>query len=787
MNPESDDKMQSEQGAPTSHKSNHATKALGKVRWSLACGAVAAVSSLLAACGQTPTKPESTVTTLAPRVAASQPKAAGLADAEAARDREAIEASRKSALQPFVSLGSGELVRPPRRALPQPADAGPPLSLNFENGDVRELVKNIIVDTFQENVIIDPRVTGTVTIRTPKGLARNELIPVLDTLLRSVGFVLLKDGSTWRVLPAAEAVQGTTTPRPNVRNIGPGAGVVILPVKYVGAKELQRLIQPFVKTPEASIRVDEVRNLLFLFGTENEIRHMVEIAEMFDVDLLSGMSFVIYPLQSAEVKSVVADWERIFPAASNPLAGLVRLIPIERMNALLVISPNPEVIQEAKRMLERLDNGNDAGGGARLYVYNVQYTQAEKLQATLQQAMSGRAAPSQASVAPGQTQSTLSAPLSPIPGQGLVTPGNVSNQSVATTQPIRPVVPVSAGSANQAAALARNATVIADKDRNALLIVATPSEYSAIESAIKKLDTPPKMIAIEVQIAQVALTGELQFGISGMFSGKPESPLNRLTSEGGVGVLGAASGSSSSSFSYTWQGAAAKAILSTLQTKGQSRTIASPTLLTLDNQKVSFTNGTQISVQTQSTVATTTTTATNSYQYINTGLTINITPRVSGENVFLEIQQQNSNAQPRNDGNPNPDIIQNSQQTTVMVANGDTMLLGGLFQDNSSFGSSGLPLVSTIPVVGGLFGNQGWKSSRSELVMLVTPRIMSTVAETRGVVDELRGKLRALESFVPEVNTTNLPTSADGQKARNKSELGEYSRSLRVPVQLPVQ
>ncbi len=785
MNPESHKKMQSEQGATTSHPFNLAIRAAGKGHWSLACGTVAA--SLLVACGQTPTKPDAAVTFLAPRVAASQPKAAGQSDTEAARDREAIEATRKSALQPFVSLGSGELVRPPRRSLPQPADAGPPFSLNFENGDVRELVKNIIVDTIQENVIIDPRVTGTVTIRTPKGLSRNELIPALDTLLRSVGFVLLKDGNTWRVLPAAEAVQGTTTPRANARVIGPGAGVVILPVKYVGAKELQRLIQPFVKTPEASIRVDEIRNLLFLFGTENEIRHMVEIAEMFDVDLLSGMSFVIYPLQSAEVKSVVADWERIFPAASNPLAGLVRLIPIERMNALLVISPNPEVIQEAKRMLERLDNGNDAGGGARLYVYNVQYTQAEKLQSTLQQAMSGRATPSQASVAPGQTQSTLGAPVSPIPGQALVTPGNLPNQGIPTTQPIRPVVPVSAGNASQASALARNATVIADKDRNALLIVATPSEYSAIESAIKKLDTPPKMIAIEVQIAQVALTGELQFGISGMFSGKPESPINRLTSDGGVGILGTASGSSSSSFSYTWQGAAAKAILSTLQTKGQSRTIASPTLLTLDNQKVSFTNGTQISVQTQSTAATTTTTATNSYQYINTGLTINITPRVSGDNVFLEIQQQNSNAQPRNDGNPNPDIIQNSQQTTVMVANGDTMLLGGLFQDNSSFGSSGLPLVSTIPVVGGLFGNQGWKSSRSELVMLVTPRIMSTVAETRGVVDELRGKLRALESFVPEVNTTNLPTSADGQKARNKSELGEYSRSLRVPVELPVQ
>ena len=272
-----------------------------------------------------------------------------------------------------------------------------------------------------------------------------------------------------------------------------------------------------------------------------------------------------------------------------------------------------------------------------------------------------------------------------------------------------------------------------------------------------------------------------------MFTGKPEASANRLTSEGGVGNLNplGASGKAVSGFSYTWQGAAAKAILSTLQTTGQSRTLASPTMITLDNQKVTFTNGTQISVQTQTSVQTTTTAATNSFQYINTGLTINITPRVSGSNVFLEIQQQSSTAGALRDGNPNPDITQNSQQTTVMVGDGDTMLLSGLFVENGSKTSSGLPLLSTIPVVGGLFGSQNWSSSRSELVMLVTPRIMATVEDTRGVIDELRRRMGNIENILPSVGTRELPTSGEIRKElqiqRDAESIPlEFNQSLRV-------
>ena len=367
-------------------------------------------------------------------------------------------------------------------------------------------------------------------------------------------------------------------------------------------------------------------------------------------------------------------------------------------------------------------------------------------------------------------------------------PGNTLNIPQPVVQrPVTPVQGAAGATSNQAIGLARNATVIADKDRNALLIVATPAEYAAIESAIKKLDTAPKMIAIEVQIAQVALNGAFQFGISGMFTGKLNSPVNRLTSENGIGNLNPAdaAGAVVPGFNYTWQGAAAKAILNTLQTTGQSRTLASPTMITLDNQKVSFTNGTQISVRTQTSVQTGAVGATDSFQYINTGLTINITPRVSGKNVFLDIQQQNSNAVARTDGNPNPDIVQNSQQTTVMVGDGDTMLLSGLFVDTASQGTGGFPLVSTIPILGGLFGTQSWNSTRSELVMLVTPRIMSSVEDTRGVVDELRQRMGNLENMLPSVGTRELPTAAEARKEvqarRNAEKIPvEFNQSLKV-------
>jgi len=744
--------------------------------WRLAWS-VATLTLLLVACannraGPADTAPQTSSQHLLPRAAASAPLFNNEAIAAGGSPSNTADSERVK-----MALGSGATFRSsPRKAL-DADDAPGPIVLNVENGDIREIVRNLLGDALGEGFIIDPAVTGTVTVRTAKGIKRSDIVPTVEMLLRSVRAVLVKDGNYWRVLPEGSVNLGTAPPRTALR-AGGGSSVVILPVKFIGAKELERVITPFAKAPStAAIRVDELRNLLFLSGTEAEIRNMLEVAEMFDVNLLAGMSFLLYPLESSDVKTVAADWEKIFPAPGNPFAGLLRIVPIERMNAILLISPQRDMILEARQWLERLDKGTDAGGGARLHVYFVQFGQAEKLQVILQQAISGRANPAtpQATVAPGQTPSNLIAPVSPFPGQPVFTPGNPQNNAAASAA--RPATATTASSAaanSQAIGLARNATVIADKDRNALLIVGTQSEYAAIESAIRKLDTPPKQVAIEVQIAQIQLRGDLSFGLSGLFTGKLDSPANRLTSANGVGALAA------TGFNYTWTGAAAKVALNTLQTSNQVRTIASPTLITLDNQVATFNSGQSISVVTgtTSTPSTTGNVTSNITQYIPTGVKLSVTPRVSGTNVFLQIQQSISNAIPTAIAGANPDIDDKSVSTSVMVPSGDTILMGGFIQDKVNRGTAGIPFFSTIPLLGGLFGNQNWSDDRTELVMLITPRIMTSGEETRAVVDDLRQQMSKIEMFMPQLGTKELPASGDLRK-----EISERRKAEKIPLE----
>jgi general secretion pathway protein D len=702
---------------------------------------------------------------LRPRPASSQPKLSGASAANEQPGTQTTPPRRET-----IQLGTGEMFRG-APSIGGPATGGDKsISLNFENGDIREIARNILGDLLGENFMIDPRVTGTVSIRTPKGVQRSDLLPIFETLLRQANAALVRDGLLWRVVPAAEAVQGIQRPRLGFA-ANDGSAVQIYTARHIGAKELQRVMLPFAKGGEAAVRVDELRNILYLAGTETEIKRLLEIASMFDIDLLAGMSFLVYTLQSADVKAVMADWERVFPAASNPFAGLLRVVPIERMNGILLVSPQSEIIVQARNWMEKLDKGSDAGGGARLYVYNLQYSYAEKLQPLLQAALTGRSnsGTTAPTVAPGQTTSVIGAPPTAVAGQPNVLPGNTVGQTPAATNTsqqrsgVGSQTPGASGSAS-ALGLARNATVTADKDRNALLIVATPAEYAAIESVLKRLDTPPKQIAIEVQLAEVSLTGDFQFGLQTFFQGHLTGAQNRMTSADGSGSIAIPPGGTSSLFTYAWKKTdAIKAILSLSENKNQVRTLAQPTLITLDNQKASFNSGKQISVRTQTQSSTPTSGTVDSFQYINTGISLSVTPRVSGESVILEIQQEISDAAPS--AGPNPDISKSTTSTTVMVQSGDTMLIGGLFNNKSSNASGGLPFASSIPVIGGLFGNQRWSSDRSEIALLITPRILGDVEETRSVVDDLRSKLVGIEALLPAASTILRPASADAKQA----------------------
>src|SRR5208282_3749015 len=417
-----------------------------------------------------------------------------------------------------------------------PAPAGPAVTLNFEGADIRDVVRNIIGDIMGESYTIDPNVGGTVTIRTTSGIPRQALPATIEMLLRMNGATMVKEAGVWKILPAAAAVRGNLTPQlgGSTRPLPAGYSVLIVPLHYVGAHQMATLLEPFVKD-QTTIRVDDIRNLLILSGTELELKHLTDAVDMFDINWMAGMSAGVFTLESADVKSVMTELEKAFGTPDkSPLAGILRIIPIERMNALLIITPQPEYLDEARKWIERLDQAGTDSTGIRFYIYRVQNGRAERMAPLLQQAFTGRV--TQQAQGPGAPQLAPSTPAGTIVSAPSFQPTNPSGtpstafgttptpfQSQALAQTPgqgqgQGQGPTGAGGAQgPGSGVIRNVQVVADKDNNMILIVATPAEYAVIEAALKKLDVPQRQVSIEVTIAEVALTDELQTGLEWLF------------------------------------------------------------------------------------------------------------------------------------------------------------------------------------------------------------------------------------------------------------------------------
>ncbi len=426
----------------------------------------------------------------APAPAAAAPKATAVMD------------------QPRVFPGTGTFVN----TAPAKADkkAGPEeASLNFEALDVRSAAKVILGDYLRESYTVHPGVTGTVTFRTIKPIPKSALLPTLEMLLRQNNAAVVKEDGIFKVLPIA-AVRGSVSPQLGGAAVPlpQGYSVVVVPLKFVGAKEMAKLLEPFAA--DNTVRVDDVRNLVILAGNQKEMRHLLDTIELFDVDWLSGFSIGIFPVRSADVKALVADLDKVFGAAgSSPLAGLVRVIPIERLNSLLIVTTQPRYLEKARTWMERLDQIGGTSGGSRLFVYAVRNGKAENLANLVTELFTKR------------TTTTVSPPqLAPglRPGQIGSSPalGSSTGTSVTTAaQPAASSLPSAAAFALPGAvtSVSSEVRVIADKDNNALLILATPSDYEIIESALVKLDVIPKQVLVEVTVAEVTLSDDLKFGV----------------------------------------------------------------------------------------------------------------------------------------------------------------------------------------------------------------------------------------------------------------------------------
>lgn len=648
--------------------------------------------------------------------------------------------------------GTGVFVKATPAPIPSSAPAGPgqEVTLNFEGADIREVVKVILGDVLKESYIIDPRVQGTITVRSSKPMARSTLLPTMEMLLRMNGAAMVRESNgIFKIVPSAVAVKGSSSPvlGGGGRALAEGHSVQVVPLQFIGAREMAKILEPLA--PEGGggvVRVDETRNLLILSGTEPELRHAMETIDMFDVDWMSGMSIGFFPLKHADVKVVSAELDKLFGEKSaSPVAGLMRIVPVERMNALLVVTQQQKYLDEAKTWVERLDQGG-ASDGSNLYVYQVQNGKAESIAVLLSNIFGLRTIqqPSAPQLAPGLTPVELTAtgPAStsmPALADNKTIGSGQSQVSPFATTPTAPLSsPGGSGTSPVATSPSSAVRVIADKDNNALLIYATAGEYEKIEAAVKKLDVVPRQVLIEMTIAEVTLTDEYQYGLEWYFSNGKHQGGQLDTGLAGIAPL-------VPGFSYVWKDSAGaiKAVLNAMATNSKLNIISSPHVMVSDNQIAKIQVGDRVPTvsQTQSLATTTTTSGViSSIQYIDTGVMLAVRPHINaGGQVTMEVSQEVSSAsKTTTSGIDSPTISKRTAQSTVTIQSGETMVLGGLIQENKNSGSEGVPFLSEIPVLGALFGTQSKKNNRTELVILITPRVANNSQQAREITEEIK-------------------------------------------------
>ena len=539
----------------------------------------------------------------------------------------------------------------------------------------------------------------------------------------------------------------------------------MIPLRYAAAQAVADILQPFVAAGRV-LRVDTARNLLIFAGTGTEAADVMDMVTVFDVDWMAGMSFALFPIQVADAKDLVVDLETVFLEGDSPLKGIVRFVPIERLNAVLAISPQAAYLDLAQTWIDRLDRGAE-GAGRRIFVYHVQNGRAADVAEVLSRVFEFGASAGRQRAPPELAPGLSPVAIAPAErgrqrgraeGEAVLAPGAVQ---LAASPPVAPTVaptvapPISglAARRNDLGAIAAfdqsgDIRIIADEKKNALVILATSAEYRMIEATLKRLDITPLQVLIEVTIAEVGLIDDLRYGLQWFFeSGDASATFSSLAS--------GAVASAFPGFSFVFAGSDARVVLNALTEITDVQVISSPQLMVLDNQSARLQVGDQVPIATQSSVTVNDPDApiVNSIQFRDTGVILEVTPRVNaGGLVVLDVLQEVSDVVETTTSDiDSPTIQQRFIESTVAVQSGDTVALGGLIRDRHEESVSGLPLLSDIPVLGNLFKTTEVVERRTELLVLITPRVVRDRREALEVTDELRRRLSTLGPLEKEI------------------------------------
>jgi general secretion pathway protein D len=667
----------------------------------------------------------------------------------------------------------------------QPAPNGEGYELNFENTPVTGVAKVVLGDILGHGYIIDPRVQGTVTLASGRPVPKGDLLFVLESALRMSGASLVRDKRGYLILPSSEAA-GSGTVDAAARG-EPGFGVTVIPLQYVSAATLAKLLDSFA-VKAGSVRIDAARNLVLVQGGGPERRNAVETVLSFDADWMRGQSVGIYPVRNSTPEPVITELERIMDSGEGGLSqALVKLQPIARLNAIMVITSKPALLKTAATWIARLDKSDTATTGVK--VYQVRYGDARQMAQLLNDIFGGGrgggaidSATNQ--IAPGAGIATSTSDVAQQGGLRIggarTQPGASSSDSRLSGATSSPAIAATAGSpadivSSRSGPFGRGAVspgagaglgggalggggtggqgailpgvrITADVVNNTLLIYANQESYRVIEQTLKQLDRPQLQVSIDATIAEITLNENLQYGVQFFFK---SSDVGYSADKGSAGLSRAGSAIISRvlpGFNFLLgPESEPRVVLDALRGVSDVKVLSTPSVVVLDNQVATLQVGDQVPVATASATVLTGTGApvVNTIDYRNTGVILRVVPRINANgNVLLDIEQEISNVAAGSAGSLTPTVSQRRVKSSIAVASGQTVLLAGLISERTDTGRTGIPLVDQLGELGKLIGSNNKSAQRTELIIFIRPQIIRDGVDAMRVAEEMRTKLR---------------------------------------------
>lgn len=631
---------------------------------------------------------------------------------------------------------------------PKPPQTLSEMFLNFDNADLVEVI-NTIGSILHWNYIIDPSITGTVSIHTEGTISKEDLPEILNTILKVNNVARIQEESLIHFVPIADAKRKVVDPQvgddPDAIKVRQNFIVQVVKLKYIRTTEMKAILENYT-SPDAKFIEYKERNIIIFNDIDSNVKRLLKLVALFDTDIFKDALVKIYPLTDAPADDVTSELGSIFRVYDYPTdtaRGLgISFFTIERINAVMAVATNHNLIAQAEKWIKELDRSVSANKIG-VYIYNVQNVKAEDLSGVLNTVFVNKTEDDEEYKKKVVKDKKPEAPAvketkTPADSSAVKTPAEGSTPDASAADSSKSGEGMVEGKIN----------IVTDITTNSIIIKATKRDYDVILETIKKLDIYPKQVLIEVTIAEILLDARTQFGLDWQYSHNFGSGSNATAATAiSTGASGIGSG-----LAYVVKNT--NNLTTALRASAQDNKVnilSSPRIIASDNQKAKIEIGEDVplvtSVYRTNDASSTATTVDQTIQYRSTGILLNVTPRINESGlVQLEIEQEVSEVSEKSVAGVQSPVIYKRSATTVLAANDEqTIIIGGLMKQKKNKNDSGVPFLSKIPIIGYFFSYTSETVEKTELMILITPRVIKGDEEMRRLSYELNGKIEKIK------------------------------------------